>query len=193
MPVGDGPACDSAQSGTKEHRNHTQSCIPVPRRRATPCPSLRRAQANVVFAAAAAGDSAAAAALCGMFANRSLTFLPDGRRGVLTSGGLAPDWRGAAYAAAVAQPHGCALDLGARAGPRAWGLTLASRVGQSDVAKTVDVVASDRPAKLPFSDFFSVVSGEAGAVMEGLALCPCGTRAAGLLTRLVQAHSCVLE
>lgn len=57
-------------------------------------------------AAALAGDEAAAGALCGLAHAHPPA----------AASALDPDWRGAAYIAAVAQPPGCNLrDEGARA------------------------------------------------------------------------------
>ena len=56
-------------------------------------------QGNVLRAAALAGDTAAAGALCALVRDN-----PPG-----TNSSLDPDWRGAAYIAAVVQPPGCNL------------------------------------------------------------------------------------
>ncbi|KAK9823867.1 hypothetical protein WJX72_006025 [[Myrmecia] bisecta] len=73
---------------------------------------------NVVWAAAKAGDAAAAAALCQLFTNSS------------ARNSLDPDWRGAAYLATVAQPHGCQQSADAKA---AWSSLLAQWEGENDI------------------------------------------------------------
>lgn len=66
-------------------------------------------QGNVLRAAALAGDTAAAGALCALVRDN-----PPGGNSTLD-----PDWRGAAYIAAVVQPPGCNLkDEGASRGAR---------------------------------------------------------------------------
>lgn len=72
-------------------------------------------QGEIVYAAALSGDTAAADALCTAFQRYALqpaNSTAAGGPALVSAPGLEPDWRGAAYRAAVAQPTGCTVPRG---------------------------------------------------------------------------------